>query len=61
MEREWKSPRQIEAELKAYQLKRFEDYMAQVDQGKLERSIALTALREELEFSDGKETSNQDH
>ena len=48
---EWKSPRKIEEEVRAYQSKRFEDYMAMVDRGELEREIALTALRQELDHT----------
>ena len=47
---EWKSPRKLEEEAKEYRLKRFEDYMKLVDSGELPRELALTALREEVEY-----------
>lgn len=46
---QWKSPRKIEEEVKAYKAKRFEDYMEMVDRGELTRELAITALREEME------------
>ena len=52
MAEQWKSPRKIEEEVKAYRSQRFEDYMQQVDRGELTREIALTALREEIQYSD---------
>jgi hypothetical protein len=45
----WKSPRAIEEELKAYRIARFERQMQLVDSGQLPRAIALTALQEEFE------------
>lgn len=48
MEKEWKSPRRIEEELKQYRHQRFERYMQMVDDGKLTRALAIAALREEL-------------
>jgi len=52
MEQEWKSPRKIEEEIREYKLKRFEDYMSMVDRGELAREIAITALREEIQYSE---------
>ena len=52
MAEQWKSPRKIEEEVKEYRLKRFEDYMVMVDEGKLTRELAFTALREEIQYSD---------
>ena len=49
MTEEWKSPRKIEEEIKLYKRSRFEFYMEEVDNGKLERELALAALREEIE------------
>ena len=49
---DWKSPRKIEEEVKEYRLKRFEDYMQMVDRGELTREIAITALRQEIEYSE---------
>jgi hypothetical protein len=49
---QWKSPRKIEEEVRAYRSKRFEDYMKMEDRGEIERSIAITALREEIAYSD---------
>ena len=48
----WKSPRRIELEVNAYRSKRFEDYMLQVDSGELTQAIALSALREEIEYQE---------
>ncbi len=52
MAEQWKSPRKIEEEVKEYRAKRFEDYMVMVDEGKLTRELAITALREEIQYSD---------
>ncbi len=52
MTEQWKSPRKIEEELKEYRLKRFEDYMQMEDRGELTRELAITALREEMEYSE---------
>ena len=52
MTEQWKSPRKIEEEVKQYRSKRFEDYMVMVDEGKLTRALAITALREEIEHSE---------
>jgi len=52
MTEQWKSPRKREEEVKEYRLKRFEDYMSMVDRGELTREIAITALREEIQYSD---------
>lgn len=49
---EWRSPRKVEQEVSQYRAKRFEDYMQMVDRGELERHIAITALREEIEYSE---------
>lgn len=51
MEKEWKSPRRIAEEEKAYRHKRFESYMSMVDRGELSRELAIQALREEIEYS----------
>ena len=56
---EWKSPRRIEADIKAYRSHRFEDYMSQVDEGSLEQVIAIAALREELENLSGEKITIQ--
>lgn len=45
----WKSPRKIEEEIRDYQRDRFEGYMQMVDRGAMNRPLALTALREELD------------
>ena len=63
---EWKSPRRVEAEIRAYRHQRFEDYMVMEDRGELTRALALTALREEmgyaeLEGADGTQTANYDN
>lgn len=50
----WKSPRKIEEEVNQYRAKRFEDYMVMVDEGKIERHLAIAALREEIIYSDVK-------
>lgn len=52
---EWKSPRKIEEEIRQYRYKRFEDYMQMEDRGELTRSLAIAALREELEFTESEE------
>lgn len=53
MERpDWKSPRKIEEEVKQYRAKRFEDYMQMEDRGEITRELAITALRQEIEYSD---------
>lgn len=52
MTEQWKSPRKVEEEVKEYRAKRFEDYMVLVDKGELTRELAITALREEIEYSD---------
>jgi hypothetical protein len=49
---QWKSPRKVEEEVKQYRSKRFEDYMVMVDEGKITRELAITALREEIEHSE---------
>lgn len=46
---EFKSPRKVEEEIKLYQRDRFETYMQMADDGVLERALAITAFREELE------------
>lgn len=53
MTEQWKSPRKIEEEVSAYRQKRFEDYMQMEDRGEITRELAITALREEIEYSDG--------
>lgn len=45
---EWVSPRRTDEEFAAYRHRRFEAYMIQVDNGTLERSVALGALSEEM-------------
>lgn len=46
----FKSPRQLEEDLKIYQRKRFEHYMLDVDAGKIPQQIAIAALRDEVAF-----------
>jgi hypothetical protein len=61
MEPEWKSQRQIEAEVAAYRAKRFEDYMVKVDAGELVLALACAALREEIQYQEvlnGKQTTS---
>ena len=48
LEQTWKSPRQIEEEIKEYKRTRFEYYMSEVDNGRLTRELAIAALGEEL-------------
>lgn len=48
----WKSPRQIEQEVREYRAKRFEDYMCLVDEGELTLALACAALREEVAYSE---------
>lgn len=48
----WKSDRAIEVEVAAYRVKRFEDYMLKVDSKELPQDIALTALRQEIEYQE---------
>lgn len=53
MERDtWKSPRRIEEDVRAYRHKRFEDYMQMEDRGELTRALAITALREEMNYKE---------
>ena len=52
MTEQWKSPRKIEEEVKAYRAKRFEDYMQMEDRGEITRELAIAALRQEIEYSD---------
>lgn len=44
---EWKSPRKVEEEIKAYRRKRFEAYMEAADNGELSRELAIAAFRDE--------------
>lgn len=46
---EWKSPRRVNEEIVAYQRTRFEAYMTMEDNGILTRSLAIAALRDEVE------------
>lgn len=46
---EYKSPRKVEEEVKAYNLERFERYMQLADDGVLERSLAIIAFKDEVE------------
>ena len=48
IEADWKSPRKIEEEVNDYKRTRFEWYMSEVDNGRLPRELAITALREEI-------------
>ena len=48
LQNEWKSPRQIEQELKAYRNSRFEYWMKRVDNGELTEEEAMLACKEEL-------------
>ena len=50
-EKVWKSPRKVAEEVRAYKHKRFEDYMLMEDDGLLERDVAISALRNEIEAS----------
>lgn len=45
----WKSPRRVEEEVRDYKRSRFEWYMTEADEGRMERALALTALKEEME------------
>lgn len=45
---QWKSPRKVEEEIKQYIRDRFEFYMLMVDEGKLPRDIAISAISEEV-------------
>ena len=46
MER-WKSPREIDEEVRLYKLSRFEHFMSQVDDGTMTEAEALEAIRAE--------------
>lgn len=50
----WKSPRVIEQDIKQYKYKKFEDYMTMADNGELSRQLAITAFREEIEYSESR-------
>jgi hypothetical protein len=53
MERkEWKSQRQIKAEMTAYLGQRFEIYMLQVDKGEMDLETACAVLREEVSYQE---------
>jgi len=52
MAEQWKSPRKLEEEVREYRAKRFEDYMQMEDRGEITRELAITALREEIEYSE---------
>ena len=56
---EFVSQRALAEQEKAYKAKRFEDYMQQVDAGKMTRALAITAFKEELEFNDVQEETAQ--
>lgn len=47
----WRSPRAIEADIRDYLRKRFEDYMCMEDRGDLSRGLAISALREEMNYA----------
>lgn len=49
MKEQWKSPRKIDEEVRCYKRSRFEWYMNEADEGRIERTLALTALQEELD------------
>jgi hypothetical protein len=49
----WKSPRQVDEDLRDYTRRRFELYMMMVERGELTQTLALTALREEIEYNNG--------
>lgn len=51
-EKPFMSPRALAEADRLYRAKRFEDYMVKVDKGELTRELAITALREELEYND---------
>lgn len=57
---EWKSPRRVEEEVKAYRAKRFEYYMKLSDDGILTEEEAIQACREELENPDAIWTPGDD-
>jgi hypothetical protein len=48
----WKSPRQIEKEVTDYKKRRFEYWWGEQDRGAISRNLALTALREEMNYAD---------
>jgi len=49
---EWKSPRKVEEEIKAYRAGRFEYYMKLADDGILSEAEAIQACKDELENPD---------
>ncbi len=49
---EWKSPRKLEEEIKAYKAGRFEYYMKLADDGVLTEEEAMQACQEEFENPD---------
>ena len=52
MDREWKSPRKIEEEIRQYMHERFEKIMTDVDLGKIEHGMAMAALEKEFRASE---------
>ena len=48
----WKSPRKIEEEVKAYYHERFEWYMQRVDVGEISLEDAIVELRNEIEVAE---------
>lgn len=48
MEKEWKSPRKIEEEVRQYRHTRLESLMKDVDDGKLTLEVAINGLRAEI-------------
>lgn len=46
----WRSPRQLDEELRGYTHRRFEKYMQMVDDGILARAVAITAFQDEVEY-----------
>lgn len=49
---EWKSPRRVEEEVKAYRAKRFEYYMKLSDDGMMTEAEAIQACQDELDNPD---------
>ena len=50
--KEWKSPRKVEEEIKAYKAGRFEYYMKLADDGTLTEEEAIQACQDEFENPD---------
>lgn len=52
MAEQFKSPRKVEEEITGYKRKRFEDYMLDVEKGKITLALACAALRDEVAYTD---------